>query len=135
VPYPADHKAHSCVKCGLHIAAEWSINDQTMREFFGRLSSAIPVKSEAWHLFRLECEERERAGRSRFGQSFHGRRNLREAAEEAADGALYCALDTLVVRREGRGDEDMDLALRAANYFYLAYEATLQLRAKRRGAP
>jgi hypothetical protein len=29
----------------------------------------------------------------------------------------------------------MDLALRAANYFYLAYEATLQLRAKRRGAP
>ena len=124
-----------CERCSLYIDPAIACNDATVREFFDRLADAMPVRGEAWDLFRMECEAREFAGRSRFRQSFHGRHNLREAAEEATDGALYCFLDTLVVRREGRGDEDIDLALTAAHHFYRAFEAAARLRAKRMGAP
>ena len=124
-----------CERCSLFIDPAIACNDMTVREFFDRLADAMPYRDATWDRFRIECEAREFAGRARFKQSFHGRQNLREAAEEAADGALYSMLDTLVVRREGRGDEDIDLALTVAHHFYRAYAASLHLREKRKGSP
>jgi hypothetical protein len=105
----------------------------------GRILDEDPIVTPAnvnpaWHQFKAHCESRELAGRKTFGHSFHARRNLWEAREEAADGANYCAFQGLVDLRQGY-DEDRDLLLTAAYHFYEAYETLLQIQSKRHGAP
>lgn len=123
-----------CVSCTFYINPAWSINDKTLRKFMDGLAAAMPVRGDDWQRFRIDVEAREFAGRKRFEQSFQGRNNIAEGLEEAADGALYCLLDTLVARRAG-DEEHMDLALVAAMKFYEAYVALIRLHHKRNGSP
>ena len=127
-------KADWCERCGYFIHPRWSCNSKTMGEFFDRLASALVTRDDTWARFRIDVEAREFAGRRRFGQSFQSRNNINEAMEEAADGALYACLDTLVARRAG-DDEHSDLALAAALHFYRAYETLIHVAHRRRGEP
>lgn len=81
---------------------------------------------EWWQNFRIHCEARELAGRSRFRHSLLARNNPREGMEEAADGALYAFFDTLVSRR-ALEDEELDVALTAAYHFAKGWEALSHL--------
>lgn len=128
-----------CAACALRLPPG---SDQ-LGPFLDRLADAIPgavnpktgKPSATWAAFRKSCEERERVGRERFGFAFYRRNNIREASEEAWDGANYAAFDHIVqTHREGE-DGDVDLALTAAAKFFEAFEALAHLRAKRHHAP
>lgn len=134
-PFLAPQKARTCVRCALHISPEWTCNDQTVAGFFDRLEDAVPGGDGWLESFRKHCEQRELAGRDKWGFTFLARENTLEGLEEACDGALYSMLDVLKARREGRGEEDLDAALTAAYYFGKAHEALRRLRDKRLGAP
>lgn len=133
VPNPKPQKPDFCVRCGFVIPAHWTCNARTIDAFLDRLDGALP--GEDLSGFREHVIVRELAGRDRFQHSFLGRENCAEGQEEAVDLALYALLDTLKARREGRGEEDMDLALTAAMHAFHAHEALARLRAKRGGAP
>lgn len=126
-------KAGSCVKCGKHFDPEWTSSDQTMTEFFNRLSSCRFLE-ESFPAFRQMCERRERAGRDTFGFSYLVRDNLEEAREELSDAAVYMALDILKARHDGT-DECADLALTVAYHASRAFDALGQLQHKRGGEP
>lgn len=137
-------RPNTCAACGLRISPEWSSTDENTREFFRRLGEGLfpynrqtgELMADKWYVeFQAHCERRERAGREIFGLAFHRRDNPLEAMEEAADGAIYMLLDTLKQRREGRGDEDIDVILTAAKHFALAHKYLAALRAKRRHTP
>lgn len=131
--------AGSCVACGRILDPAWTSNDKTVASFYTGLQRGVfpneLVIADEFTLFRVEAESREFAGRKRFGHSHLRRDNLREAREEAADGANYLLFDHLQeIRATGR-DEDMDLVLTGAKHFYLAHKAAQNLRERRRGAP
>jgi|GEM_PF-2067620 len=122
---PNPRREGSCVRCGFAINEAWSSNNKTVAEFFGRLKEAVPFDPAIDPLI-AEARRRELGGRRRFGNSFHGRENWREGCEEAADGALYAMLQTLVNRRKGESQE-IALALTAAHHFAKAHEALRRL--------
>ena len=140
-PYPAPHKAHTCVKCLGWINPAWTSNDKTMGAFLSSLARILDLdpevapsaNNEAWQRFRAHCEGREFAGRKTFIHSFHARNNIWEAMEEAADGLNYLAFQSLVDLRAGKEGADRDLLLTAAYHFYLAYEAMVRIRSLRHG--
>jgi hypothetical protein len=141
IPSEDPRRKGICAACGFALNPDWG--SENVSKFLDRLAEAIPgavnpktgKPSPTWTAFREQCESRERAGRKHFGYAFHTRSNLREAFEEAADGANYSAFDTIVHRRKEGADEDIDLALTAAQKFYEAYEALCGLHAKRHHAP
>lgn len=136
-PEPKVNKPHVCVRCGYTLSLNWTSNDATLKEFLDRLEESMPAAGEAFRQFRLHVEARELAGRPIFRQTFLSRPNLlRDIREEASDGALYACLDNLKQRRATGADEDsIDLLLTAAFHAYKMFEATLELEAKRHGAP
>jgi hypothetical protein len=123
----------TCNKCGRNVSPTWDCTDENFNEFFDRLREALPGAIELDD-FRKACADRERRGRHIFGHSYLVRDNIEEAVEEAADGANYAYFETLKNRRLGREDQ-IALALTAAQKFYEAYEALQLLRIKERGAP
>jgi hypothetical protein len=122
-----------CVECSFYIKPAWTCNNATIDGWLDRLEAALP--GEDLEAFREHIVVRELAGRDRFRHSFLGRNNCDEGLEEAVDLALYSLLDTLRAKREGRGDEDIDLALTAAAHAFHAHSALRRLKAKRAGAP
>ena len=130
-PYQHPEKGDTCVQCSGYISPRWTSNNQTVAAFFDRLEqSMFPVSLDDlpdwWERFRMHCEARELAGRSRFRHSLCRRNNPGEGMEEAADGALYALFDCLVSRRAGE-DEEIDIALTAAYHFAKAHEALSHL--------
>jgi len=138
-PHPNPRLPDDCVSCGFWInpEADWVSSDKTVAEFFGRLAeAAFPGEApEGFESFRRQCEARERAGRGSFGFAYASRDNLAESVEELSDFVIYLLLDGLKHRRNGGGDEDLELALTGAMHAFRAYEATRHLAARRRGSP
>lgn len=131
-PYPAPHKKHTCVRCLGLVSSEWTSSDSNLAAFFGRLEEAAPDSPLWMERVREQCEQRERAGRERFGWEYLSRNNATEATEEAADGLLYMYLDALRARRDG--DDDLsDVALTAAYHFAQAHRFSRMLNEKRAG--
>ena len=122
----------TCRACGYPIPEEWG--SASISRFLDRLEATYPVLPDRFQRFRIECESRELAGRTKFGTlSHHGKNNIREAIEEAADGFNYCAFEHIVhMRQEGR-DDDVDLVLVAARHFADACEALHRLKERRAG--
>lgn len=126
----------TCNKCARPIPGDVLSNDQTVKAFFDRLSSALPGEPPDSFLdFRELCERREREGRDRFGLQYLRRDNCLEAAEEAADLALYMHLELLRERRAAVSSADSALAFTAAYHAYLAFDASRRLRSTHRGSP
>lgn len=122
-PRPREHskqgeKTGYCVRCGLKIDTRYTSNDQTMREWLGKLSELPGVSP----VFIRQCAARERAGRDTFEHRFLDRDNAAEATEEAADLANYCLMAWLKSRRDGRPIDEA-AALDAAYHAALAYNA------------
>lgn len=132
-PEPKPQKPAFCVKCGFHLAPRWTCGATTIDAWLQRLEDSLP--GEDLGAFREHVAVRELAGRNRFRFAYLDRDNLLEGTEEAVDLALYALLDVLRATREGRGEEDVDLALTAAAHAARAHSALLQLRDKRSGAP
>lgn len=118
----------------------------TLSEFFNRLEEATfglvdPTKSPPrgwteWVAFRRQAEEREEAGRDRFGDAYLLRDNAGEGLEEAVDGANYGYFDVERTRSEGGDvDEALQLALVAAQHFYEGYSALHRLQARTPALP
>ena len=134
-PEPQINRPHVCVKCGDSLPERWTTNDATLAQFFGRLEETFPAPPPWFEKFKGQVLARERAGRSTFRQSFLARDNLAEGLEEAADLALYSALDHLVtIRKEGE-DRDFDQVLTAAWHAAQSWAALDRLAHKRRGTP
>ena len=118
----------SCVKCGRIIPDEYTSCDETVIEFFDRLTDTFPGEQPAWFsMFMGLCMERERDGRTLYGHRHMGKDNASEGMEEAADGALYAFFTILRNRRDGN-EEEWGLALTAAKHFAEAYQALRLLR-------
>lgn len=132
---PDPRKKGTCLGCGKILRPEWISSDQTMSEFYNRLEAIFPGPPTRLFLaFRQQCEDRERAGRKKFGHSSLGKDNIAEAREEAADLANYMVFDGLKHRRETGDDDDISLPLTAALHAFRAYEAMAALEGKRAGS-
>jgi hypothetical protein len=139
---PSEHvtpsKKGKCVRCDGLLDSSWLSSDQTMDTFWDRLEESLyPNGSapDAFLAFKLQAQERERAGRSHFGLSYLTRENLREATEEIADAANYVLFDSLQAIRENGEDTEIDMGLSLVAELAQSYEHLYRLRAKRRGAP
>lgn len=139
---PSEHitptKKGKCVRCDGLLSPEWLSSDATMETFWARLEDALyPNGSapDAFLAFKLQAQERERAGRTHFGLSYLKRDNLREATEELGDAANYVLFDSLQAIRENGEDTEIDMGLSLVAELAQAYEHLYRLRAKRRGAP
>lgn len=124
---PGFQPEESCVKCGKIIPADWTSNDQTVEEFFGRLRDTFPEAPEWLDEYERFTRAREAWGREHFGHRHLSRDNPLDGMEEAADGALYAFFDILQDRRAG-DEEEWGLALTAAKHFAEAYHALKMLR-------
>lgn len=128
-----------CLRCLARPSEEWTSGDATVREFFDRLEEGcFPLSvlnttgpPDWFRAFRLHCEQRELAGRRKFGFSHLARANARECQEELADAALYLLFEILAARREQR-EEDWALALTAAKHAAEAWRDAENLRTHRR---
>jgi hypothetical protein len=140
IPRPDSNprREDACVVCGAKIPADWSSSRLT--EYLDRLAESMPrvwgpnpgTFVDTWNAFRAQCENREHAGRDKFGFQFLGRDNTADAFEEFADGANYAAFDSLRYLRYNQWDSEVDLVLTAMQKSYEAYEALAHLRERRR---
>jgi hypothetical protein len=110
--------------------------DSAFKQFFDHLGFSFPGKvPDSFLAFRHHCEQRERDGRTTFGDSYLGRDNILESLEELGDFGIYMYLDHRKEIREGVEDDDISLVLQACFFAYQAYDCARQLAAKRRGSP
>ncbi len=123
-----------CERCGFYLGDSWRSSDANLDRFFNSLTSCqnVPITVAD---FEGLCDRREREGRDKFKFAYLDRDNISEAAEEAADLALYMYLDLLKAEREGNGDEGRDLAMTVAFHAAQAYDALARLRQKRNHSP
>ena len=116
-------------------------DDDSVKEFYDRLEEATftlqdlmgekpSAELRDFRVFRAQCEERERAGRGRWGDQYLARDNCTEATEEGADLANYNMFDILQARHYNE-EEDWAIALTAARHAFLAHRYSRALRAKR----
>lgn len=113
----------------------WAAEDQAFKEFFDHLQFSFPGKvPDGFLAFRHHCEERERAGRTTFGDSYLERDNILESLEELGDFGIYMYLDHRKENRRG-ADDDIALVLQGCFFAYQAYDCARRLSAKRRGSP
>lgn len=122
-----------CAACSKPFGPDWYADDRVVKEFYDRLGLAMGGEPSYPH-FRLLAEAREKTGRPLFGLRYLKRDNVRDAAEEAADGANYALFEQLQQRRRGVDTAD-DLILDAARHFALAYAALAAAQHKHRGVP
>ncbi len=110
-----------------YIDPAWTSNEDTFRQFFGRLADAMPAEKEWLSAFISHCQDREQAGRATFGHQFLGRDNMIEAAEEFADGSNYFFFNELQAFRAGE-EIPWDLLLEGAYHAAMAWKAAQLLR-------
>lgn len=135
---PNPRSKGSCLKCGKIIDSSYVTSDETHAEFTDRLRSCFPGGSPpGFEDFCRIALERSRGGREQFGHAHldRDRDNCREAEDEATDLLNYMHFDVLRARREGEGDQDIDLALTTAFYAWKAFESARRLSEKRHGSP
>lgn len=139
-PERPGHSSHkSCLTCGRKIDERLLEPSPFISDFFGHVEASIPsVEGEpeqTWQAFRRHCELREQAGRPTFGYRFTAKDNAAEALEEAADLALYMALEQLKLLYLGNEEEVPAVAYEAVRHAYLAYRCACDVRAKVHGSP
>ena len=130
-----------CGKCGHQKDPKWDQTDENFEAFWWRIISSyqgfakdeykVPETQQAlW----LQTKWREKFGRTKFGYSYLGRDNRREAREEIADAIVYLYEDVLDSNREGL-DPEWDVVLEIADDLLSAYGKLNQLKHKHRGVP
>lgn len=129
-----------CLKCAKRIVGDWVADDDTMGEFYDRLSEAMSygldlAPDHPFEFFRRQCLNRERAGRTHPKGAFGylDRNNASEGKEEAADGANYAAFEEMKQRRKGEAPSTWLLvaAVKAAEM----HEAFMRYEQEQRGVP
>lgn len=117
------------------------MDDHTFASFFDRFEESHmgwqrPDYETPAHLqsLRLQCQQREVAGRKSFGNAYLQRDNIAEAREEISDCVNYLHFEALKNELRGR-DPEWDLVLEAAECMAEAYRHLAHLDARYRGAP
>lgn len=106
IPRPSlnPRKRHTCVVCGLQVNPDWHSGSRLPAIWNRLFAGYVAGPPDAAARARSQCIERDHWGQERFGYTFLGRDNLKEALQEVADALNYLAED--IIKDEREGDEE-----------------------------